>query len=133
MSTNRKPVFTFIDYSEDTEDDLNYCPKCERVNVKSRLGPRIYEDNKPLPYDYDQWMQCYRCGHIEPIYGVRDEPKYGPAVERPITPFDVVGSEFQSVKKRSSKKRVPRNKLHDEQDKDILQEMKGGKSVNIIQ
>jgi len=98
----RKPVFSFIDSND--EEDIVYCPYCSKVNVKSKLGPRIYDDNEPLPYDADQFMQCPKCGKIIPLYDIKEELSYGPIVDVISNPFDS-GTDIKAVEKRTGKKR----------------------------
>jgi len=125
----RKPVFGFVDFTEDEENEISWCPRCLKVKVYQKLGPRIYPDNEPLPYDSDQWYQCYRCGKIVPSHERKEEPQFGPVIDAPESPFDV-GSKFESVDKRKKKKR---NKLNEIDDKDIQREINQGNQVNVIQ
>jgi len=124
----RKDSISYIDYNEDEPDPI-YCPYCEKVGVKVKLQPRVYEDNQPLPYDADQWLQCYTCGKIIPIYAGKLDVEYGPVVDMVETHFDV-GSKFAGTDRRSKKKRRRVNRVQEETDPDILRE-KG--NVKIIQ
>jgi len=124
----RKNTISYVDYNDD-EDDKIFCPYCEKVGVKVKLQPRVYEDNQPLPYDADQWLQCYTCGKIIPIYAGKLDVEYGPVVDMVETHFDV-GSKFAGTDRRNKKKRRRVNRVQEETDPDILRE-KG--NVNIIQ
>ena len=108
MAGKRKPVFSFV---SDDEPEIVYCPYCEKVPVKSKLGPRVYDDDKPLPYDADQWLQCTRNGaHIIPLYEVKEELSYGPIVDVIDSPFDS-GTDIRSVDKRTKKKRKKKDDI----------------------
>ena len=122
MAQKRKPVYSFVDSND--EDDIVYCPYCSKVNVKSKLGPRIYDDNEPLPADVDQFKQCYKCGKIIPIYDVKEELSYGPIVDVINNPFDS-GTDIKAVDKRTKKRKKKKD--------DIDQELAGERGeVNIL-
>jgi len=117
MASKRKPVFSFV---SDDEPEIVYCPYCEKVGVRSKLQERVYDDDKPLPYDADQWMQCYRCGKTIPIYDVKEELNYQPIVDIIESPFDS-GTEILAVDKRT-KKGKRKKKPNDDEDSDIQSE-----------
>ena len=121
MALKKKPVFSFV---SDDEPDIVYCPYCEKVGVKSKLQDRIYDDTVPLPVDHDQFMQCYKCGKIVPIYDIKEELSYGPIVDIIENPFDS-GTDIKAVDKRTKKKK----KKKDDIDPDMAGEH--GK-VNIL-
>jgi hypothetical protein len=111
----RKEAISYIDYNEDDPEPI-YCPYCEKVGVKVKLQPRVYDDNQPLPYDADQWLQCYTCGKIIPIYAGKLDVEYGPVVDMVETHFDV-GSKFAGTDRRSKKRR--RKKEVKDPDKEL--------------
>lgn len=59
-----------------------YCPRCQI----GKLQPRIYRDDElvagQLPYDHNQWKQCYHCGHLVPVYDIPVEGQLTTDVER---------------------------------------------------
>ena len=111
----RKEHISYIDYNEDDPEPI-YCPYCEKVGVKVKLQPRVYPENEPLPYDADQWLQCYTCGKIIPIYAGKLDVEYGPVVDMVETHFDV-GSKFAGTDRRSKKRR--RKKETKDPDKEL--------------
>jgi len=123
----RKDSISYIDYNEDEPDPL-YCPRCEKVGLKIKLGPPIYPENEPIPYDADQWLQCPNCGRIAQ-HEAKIDVEYGPVVDMVETHFDV-GSKFASPEYGKKKRRRRANRIQEEIDPDILRE-KG--NVNIIQ
>lgn len=59
------------------------CPKCHL----SYLGPRVYGEDQllpggQLPYDHNQWKQCYHCGTLVPVYDIPVEGQLTTDVER---------------------------------------------------
>jgi len=116
--SSRKP-FTYIG-EENQEDEPLYCPYCSKVKVFSKLQPRVY-DTDELPYDADQWLQCYRCGRTIPIYDAKEEGEFGPIVDVYDNPFDST-TQVQSVPKRKRSKdrrdkRYGRSKLVEKETK----------------
>jgi hypothetical protein len=83
----------------------SYCPKCEQVGIKSKLGQRLYKPdefgNIIIPADHDQWWQCYHCGALIPRH---DIPQKGELT----TDIEVVSSKFHV--KRESEHDVPKPK-----------------------
>ena len=119
-SSSRKSI-SYVDYNEQDTDPV-YCPYCEKVGVKYRLGPRVYEPDHPQPYDADNWLQCYRCGRVIPIYEVKEELDYKPIVEIIESPFES-GSEFAGTNDKENKhKKRRRNTKPPEVDKEIAAE-----------
>ncbi len=88
------PFSAFSGDGTDTlAEDISYCEHCEVVGIKSKLHKRMYQYNtetkKPeqVP-DAENWLQCYNCGDIFPIYEVKKEAKISDFVEVSDYPFD---------------------------------------------
>jgi len=125
----RKNTISYIDYNEDDPEPV-YCPRCDKVGLKVKLGPRTYPENEPIPYDADQWLECHTCGRTIAVHEAKLDVEYGPVVDMVETHFDV-GSRFAGTDRRSKKKKRRRvNRIQEETDPDILRE-KG--NVRIIQ
>ena len=124
----RKSAFTYVGLEEDDLEPL-YCPYCSKVNVYVVLQQRVYED-KELPHDAEEWLQCYRCGKPIHINIGKEEGEYAPIVDIVDNPFDS-GSEFMSVSKRKTKKH--KSHFTSTQNKLVAKEIAGEKGdINII-
>lgn len=68
-----------------------YCPKCAILHIQSKLGPRVYTEEEliagQVPYDHNQWRQCYHCGTLVPIHDIPKEGSLTTDVERITTKF----------------------------------------------
>jgi hypothetical protein len=106
-----KDVFSFI---EDDSPQPLYCPYCEKIPLKIKLQPRLFEDDI-IPSDADNWLQCYRCGRVVELHNVKEEVEFGPIVDIIENPFDS-GTEILAVdKKRKAHKRKKKDTEIDEQ------------------
>lgn len=59
MTNNRRAAFVAITYSDDDEDIdkiTAYCERCKSFGFNYLLGPRIYPNDEPIPYDADKWL-----------------------------------------------------------------------------
>lgn len=117
--------------SNQSEESKSFCPRCEKRNHLSLLQPKIIEDpSKPLPSDYDQFKQCYRCGLIVPIYNVRHEGSVYSDLEIVDNPFDQ-GKAIVTGPKTDLKTRVKRvtNRRSKHPDKEVQKELDKGNIV----
>jgi hypothetical protein len=73
--------------SDDDDSDIDhitsYCIRCESFGFLSELGPRIYPDNGPIPFDKDNWLQCYRCGTIISKVHAKHENEFAGIIDPP--------------------------------------------------
>jgi hypothetical protein len=65
MTNKRRAAFiSIVDDSTDDDENIDkitsYCQYCESLGFYHKLGPRIYPNDQPIPYD-DKWLQCYNC------------------------------------------------------------------------
>ena len=71
-----------------TKEIPSYCPVCP---LPQRLGPRVYTEDQliagELPYDRNQWKQCYHCGTLVPIHDIPKEGQLTTDIERITTKF----------------------------------------------
>ena len=52
---------------------FSYCKECLKFGFSVPLKNRIYPDNEPIPADHENWLQCYECGTIVPVYEIEKE------------------------------------------------------------
>ena len=57
--------FAFVDFNGD-EGKIRECPHC--LEIHNKLKPKILKKGEVRAPDYDQWIQCWECGNIYPIY-----------------------------------------------------------------
>ena len=74
--TRRKAFVSIVDDSEDEDIDkiTAYCENCRSYGFNHLLGPRLYPNKyEPIPYDSNNWLQCYNCGTIVPKVHAKQE------------------------------------------------------------
>jgi len=73
----------------DDEGPISWCTKCLSRNTKTKMGEKIVMDPNlpPNPAD-EQFRQCPKCYHIEPIYNVKYEGETYSDLEIIENPFD---------------------------------------------
>ena len=108
MKQRRSAFVALSDDDDDADNITSYCPKCERHDIKSLLGPRIYGLNEPEASDHDNWMQCAKCGLLLPKVHAKQEQQLVPFIEPPksihdsgkatITPIHDRSKKFQQAK-----------------------------------
>jgi lysozyme family protein len=52
------------------------------------LDSRIYPKDQPIPYDSDNWLQCYNCGQITSKVHTKQQNEIAPIVDPPETIHD---------------------------------------------
>jgi hypothetical protein len=55
-----------VDDDEEIDKIISYCQYCESLGFYHKLGPRIYPNDQPIPYDSNKWLQFYNYGEITP-------------------------------------------------------------------
>ncbi len=106
---NRKSRAEIVDFSEKEVEKFSYCKHCLEYNIKVPLKNRIYPNNEPTPVDHENYLQCYECGTIVPVYEIEKEASIKDVVSTTDNPFDS-GKDFQGIdsrKARSKKKARP--------------------------
>ncbi len=73
------------------------------------LKNRIYPEGQPIPSDSDQFLQCYECGLVVPIYEFEKESSIKDVVETSDNPFDIAKNSFLGIDSRKARKKA-RNK-----------------------
>ena len=96
-------------------------PYCLERGIHNKLQPRILKKDEPVPADYDQYIKCYSCGNVFPIYQAHIESQIKDSLETVDNPFENE-SIFMSSKKRKYKDRRLNSLLDD--DPDIAAEQK---------
>ena len=128
-----------VEYPEDKEP-VSYCRSCLSYGLQSILKSRVYPKDKPLPGDYDQWLQCHSCGEVYPIYEKKNEAMINDFVETVDNPFDIDKNAILAIDNRTSAigkeniiKKKRQKELDETQDKDIISEIEKGNIVTIHQ
>ena len=128
-----------IDFDQEEQEEILYCPICEKVGLTSVLGSKILMPNEVKQPDYENWLQCLKCAWLCPIYEAEPEPSIKDSVTTIDNPFDDQ-SQILSIPKRNSKAgrkasaKRRRNKLKPTNDKEVNELIrKYGDNVRIIQ
>jgi hypothetical protein len=138
---HRRSRAEIVDFSEDGDDSKkSYCKNCLSYGFKVPLKNRIYPNNEPIPIDDDQFLQCYECGLIVPVYENEKESSIKDVVETAENPFDI-GKSFLGIDSRTSvggknarKKRDRQKALEDIKDENLKAELaKGNTSISYIE
>jgi len=79
--------FAFVDFNEN-EDKIRECPHCLEYEIHNKLQPRMLEEGEVTPPDYDQFVQCYECGNVFPIYEAHYESEIKDSLETVRDPFE---------------------------------------------
>lgn len=124
--------FAFVDFYGE-EGSIKYCPHCKEYGILNKLQPRILKKDEPIPPDYDEFIQCYSCGNIVPIYESHHESEIKDSLETLDNPFEGNASHFETTKKRKYKDRRSNKYLDDDPDIAAEQKRYGSDNVRIIQ
>jgi hypothetical protein len=81
------------------------------------------------PPDYDQFIQCYECGNVFPIYETHFESEIKDSLETTNNPFEnsesiFLSTDSRATQRRKGKKCKSRFKMHELQDPEIETEIK---------
>jgi hypothetical protein len=135
---HRRSRAEIVDFSDDDDSIKSYCKHCLKYGFKVQLRNRIYPDNEPIPIDHDQFLQCYECGLIVPVYEIEKESSIKDVVETTENPFDIDKS-FLGIDSRTSiggkNARKKKERLRDRQraldtikDPDLKRELRSGQT-----
>ena len=108
----RNPEFlSAIDTDIYPHEKESYCENCKQVGVNSRLQKRVYrfnDKNEPVVDTTadENFVQCYTCGNVVPIYEVKHEPKLADFVEITDNPFDSINSNKMEVLNQSANEAI---------------------------
>ena len=121
-----------LDLSENEfndNDEVKYCPHCEKYGFKEKLEPRIYPANEPKPTDSDQWKMCSECGTIYALYELSKESQITDVVQTTDSPFES-GKDFLGIDSRKLRnKRRKKQELDYIEDEDVKRELKKGHTL----
>lgn len=113
-----------------------------------KLKPRMLKKGEIKSPDYDQFIQCYECGNVFPIYQSYPESEIKDSLETVQDPFENSESVFLSTYSRATERRkrerrdryrkgvhkYTSKRLADEEQEypDIQAELDRGNTVNIL-
>ena len=87
LRDSKDRFYAFVDFRKN-EGVIRECPHCLEYEIHIRLKPRIIEKDQVKPPDYDQFIQCWECGNICPIYQSYPETEIKDSVETTDNPFN---------------------------------------------
>jgi hypothetical protein len=90
-----------VDFTED-EPETIYCPLCEKLGFKVRLGPKVILAGTVREPDADNFLQCPECGWLCPISQVEPEPAIQDSLETIESPLDNAQGQFLSTENRTT-------------------------------
>ncbi|MGI8720565.1 MAG: hypothetical protein ACR2KF_08595 [Nitrososphaeraceae archaeon] len=136
--TRKKQSIGIITGSDDDEEVISYCPRCEKQDYLSILQERVYLPDQPIPSDHELWKQCHHCGQLVPVHELKKESKLQDFVQVSSNPFDskkaVVGLGNKKPKDRRQKELDKiRERIDMEKDPDIKRELRRGNLVKLIE
>jgi hypothetical protein len=109
---------------------------CLGYDFHNKLQPRILKKGEPKPPDYDQFIQCWGCGNIYPIYQSYPETEIKDSEETVQTPFEnesiFLSTDNRATQRRKGKKRKSRFSTEEHKDPDVQLELDKGLAVNIL-
>ena len=130
-----------VDFNGNGEGKVRECPHCLEYEIHNKLQPRILKKGEVKPPDYDEFIQCYSCGNVFPVYEAHYESEIKDLLETTDNPFEGNESIFLSVESRATQRRKgkkPRSKRlktlgHEDPDIAAEQKRHGSDNVHIIQ
>ena len=128
LRDDKDRFYAFVDFHEN-EGTIRECPHCLEYEIHNKLKPRILKKGEQRPPDYDEYIQCWECGNIYPIYQSYPETEIKDSEETVDNPFENESVFMSSRKKKYKDRRL--NKYLDE-DPDIAAELNKGNAVNIL-
>ncbi len=134
---HRRSRLGIVDFSSDHDDDSikSYCRECLKYGFSVPLKNRIYPEGQPIPSDSDQFLQCYECGLVVPIYELEKESSIKDVVETSDNPFDIAKNTFLGIDSRKARKKKERQKqFEDIKDENLKAELaKGNTFISYIE
>ncbi len=147
LRDSKGKFFAFVDFNADDVGKIRECPHCLEYEIHNKLKPRILKKGEVKPPDYDQFVQCWECGNIFPIYQSYPESEIKDSLETTSNPFENSESIFLSTDSSASQRRKRERKdgyrkgVHkytskrlgtgEQEDPDIQAELDKGNTVNI--
>jgi hypothetical protein len=128
--------FAFVDFNADGVGRIRECPHCLGYEIHNKLKPGILKKGEVKPPDYDQFIQCWECGNIFPIYQSYPESEIKDSLETVQTPSEnesiFVSTESRATQRRKGKKHKSRFKIGEHEDPEIQAEINNDNTVNIL-
>ena len=127
--------FAFVDFHEN-EGVIRECPHCLEYEIHNKLKPRILKKGEVKPPDYDQFIQCYECGNVFPIYEAHVESEIKDTLQTTSNPFEGNESIFLSTESRKERRRKGKHKsrfkVGEHEDPEIQVAIDKGLAVSIL-
>lgn len=129
--------FAFIDFNADGIGSIRECPHCLEYEIHNKLQPRILKKGEAKSPDYDQFVQCYECGNVFPIYEAHFESKITDSLQTVSNPFEgnesiLLATETRKEQRRKGKRKGRFSYKQDNEDPEIQREIGKGLAVNIL-
>lgn len=135
LRDNNGGFFAFVDFNGD-EGKIRECPHCLEYEIHNKLKPRILRKGEQRPPDYDQFIQCWECGSIYPIYQSYPETEIKDSEETVQNPSDnesiFLSVDSRATQRRKDKKRKSRFSYKEYEDPEIQAEIRKGNTVNAL-
>jgi hypothetical protein len=137
LRNNDGSFYAFVDFNADDVVKIRECPHCLEYEIHNKLQPRILKKGEVKPPDYDDFVQCYECGNVFPIYQSYPESEIKDSLETTNNPFEGNESIFLSTdsraqQRRKGKKHKSRFKVGEHEDPEIQAAIDKGLAVNIL-
>ncbi len=137
LRDSKGKFFAFVDFNADDVGKIRECPHCLEYEIHNKLKPRILKKGEVKPPDYDQFVQCWECGNIFPIYQSYPESEIKDSLETTSNPFEnsesiFLSTDSRATQRRKGKKRKSRFKIGEHQDPEIQAAIDKGLAVNIL-
>jgi hypothetical protein len=109
---------------------------CLIYQIHNKLQARILKKGEVKPPDYDEFVQCYECGNVFPVYEAHYESEIKDSLETVDNPFEgnelvFLCTDSRATQRRKGKK--PRSKrfsyMDKHEDPEIQAEIRKGNTV----
>jgi hypothetical protein len=87
LRNSKGDFFAFVDFHENT-GEIRECTHCLEYEIHNKLKPRILKKGEVKPPDYDDFVMCWECGNVFPIYESYPESEIKDSLETVNNPFD---------------------------------------------
>jgi hypothetical protein len=104
LRDSKGEFFAFVDFNEN-EGKIRECPHCLEYEIHNKLKPRILNKGEVKPPDYDDFVQCWECGNVYPIFQTYPESEIKDSLQTTDNPFEGHESVFLSTDTRATTRR----------------------------
>ena len=108
--------YGFVDFNADDIGRIRECPHCLEYEIHNKLQPRILKKGEVKPPDYDNFVQCWECGNVYPIYQSYPESEIKDSLETVQDPFENSESVFLSTDSWATQRRKRERRDHYRKD-----------------